>query len=346
MLTGARIRVKGVQTGNTLALGSDTTTSVQTVIPAPLINTLGEQRTLLILVNFSDAPTQPYTPDAARSMMFDTTSRFYLENSFQQAWLGGDVAGWFTIAATSTVCDTGAIATQAEAAASAAGFDVAAYQHLVYAFPQNDTCGFWGRSSVGGNPSVAWINGRFELAVTAHEFGHGLGLWHSHSMDCGGTPLGTNCTLYEYGDTVDMMGASNFAHFNAFQKERLGWLNAGASPPIVTAQTSGTYTLEAYELAGSGPKALKVLKSIDPTTGKRIWYYVQSRQAIGFDADLGSDNSNVLPSNILNGLLILFGTESYGNSSYLLDMTPGSGTSPTTCSSPSRRPSGKAFDAK
>src|SRR5262249_51103385 len=156
------------------------------------------------------------------SVMFGTTSQFFQENSFQQAWLGGDVAGWFTITAMSTVCDNGAIATQAEAAASAAGFNVAAYQHLVYAFPKNDACGFWGRSSVGGSPSVTWINGDFELAVTAHEFGHGLGLWHSHSMDCGGTTLGTNCTLYEYGDTVDMMGSSNFAHFNAFQKERLG----------------------------------------------------------------------------------------------------------------------------
>jgi hypothetical protein len=200
---------------------------------------------------------------------------------------------------------------------------VAAYQHLVYAFPQN-ACGFWGRSSVGGNPSVAWINGEFKLAVTAHEFGHGLGLYHSHSMDCGGTTLGTNCTLYEYGDTVDMMGVSDFAHFNAFQKELLGWLNAGASPPILTVQASGTYTLEAYELAGSDPKALKILKSTDPSTGKRTWYYVQSRQAIGFDAGLAAANSNVLSSNILNGLLIHFGTESYGHS-YLLDMNPGSG---------------------
>jgi hypothetical protein len=326
LLTGARIRVNGTKAGNTLALGADPT-SVQTVTPAPLPNALGEQRTLLILVNFADAPAQPYTPDAARSMMFDTTSRFYLENSFQQTWLSGEVAGWFTIAATSTVCDTAAIATQAEAAASAAGIDVAAYPHLVYAFPQNNACYFWGRSSVGGNPSRAWINGDFELGVTAHEFGHGLGLWHSHSMDCDGGALGTSCMAYEYGDTVDMMGASSFAHFNAFQKERLGWLNAGASPPIVSVQANGTYTLEAYELAGSGPKALKIPKSVDPATGKRTWYYVQSRQAIGFDAGLAADNTNVLTTNILNGLLILFGTESNGNSSYLLDMTPASGSS-------------------
>jgi len=321
LLTGAKIRVKGVRAGNTLAVGADAT-DVQTVAPAPTPSTLGEQRTLLILVNFSDAPIQPYTPELARSVMFDTTSRFFIENSFQQTWLTGDVVGWFTIATTSTVCDTFAITTQAEAAASAAGINVAAYQRRVYAFPQNGTCLFWGKSTVGGNPSRAWINGDFELGVTAHEFGHGLGLWHSHAMDCDTAAVGTSCTTYDYGDNVDIMGGSSrYAHYNAFQKERLGWLNAGASPPIITVQTSGTYTLETYELAGSGPKALKILKSVDPSTSERTWYYVESRQAIGFDAGLATDGF-LLPSNTLNGLLIRSGNYSQG--SFLLDMTPAS----------------------
>lgn len=318
LLTGAEIRVKGLEVGDTLALGGGGTTVQQ---PAPAPNALGEQRTLVILVNFSDAPAEPYTRDDARTVMFGTTSQFYLENSFQQTWLAGDVVGWFTIAATSTTCDTAGIAAQAQSAASGAGVNLAAYAHHVYAFPQNYACYFWGRSTVGGNPSQAWINGDFELGVTAHEFGHGLGLWHSHSTDCGVTTLGSTCTVYEYGDTLDMMGASSFAHFNAFQKERLGWLNYGVSPPIRTVQTSGTYTLETYELPGSGPKALKILKSTDPSTGKRTWYYVQSRQAAGFDAGL-VDNPNVL-----NGVLIHSGTEANGNSSQLFDMTPESGTS-------------------
>jgi hypothetical protein len=320
LLSGATIRVRGARVGTALALGGGGST-VHQVAPAPQPSTLGEQRTLVILVNFSDSPTQPYTPADARAVVFTTTSNFYLENSFQQTWLAGDVVGWFTIAATSTACDTDAIATQARSAAVATGVNLAAYAHHVYAFPQNYNCYFWGRSTVGGNPSYAWINGDFELGVTAHEFGHGLGLWHSHSMDCGTATLGSSCTPYEYGDTLDMMGASSFAHFNPFQKERLGWLNAGISPPITTVQTGGTYALESYELAGSGPKALKILKSTDPSTGNRTWYYVQSRQAIGFDAGLAGN------ANVLSGVLIHFGTESSGNSSYLIDLTPESGSS-------------------
>ena len=319
LLTGARVRAHGFRLDGTLALGSGSK-NVQTVTPAPSGSKLGAQRTLVILVNFPDSPAQPYTPEYAQGVVFGTTSNFFLENSFQQTWLSGDVVGWFTIASSSSVCDTVGIAAEAQSAASAAGVDLAAYTHYIYAFPQNDACYFWGRSTVGGNPSQIWINGDFELGVTAHELGHALGLWHSHSLDCGATSLGSSCTVYEYGDTLDMMGASSFGHLNPFQKERLGWLNAGVSPPITTVESSGTYMLESYELAGAGPKALKILKSTDPITGKRTWYYVQSRQAIGFDEGLAGN------TNVLNGVLIHYGTESFGNSSYLLDMTPASGS--------------------
>ena len=320
LLTGARIRAQGVRLDGTLALGSGGK-NVQTVTAASTPSTLGAQKTLVILVNFSDQPLQPYTADYAESVVFGTTSDFFLENSFQQAWLTGDVIGWYTIEAVSTTCDTNTIATQARSAATAAGFDPTAYARHVFAFPQNSVCGFWGRSTVGGNPSQAWINGELALGVTAHELGHGFGLWHSHSLDCGpDAVIGATCATNEYGDIVDMMGASHSAHYNAFQKERLGWLNSGGSPPIATALTDGTYVLETYELAGSGPKALKILKSTDPSTGKRTWYYVESRQAIGFDTFLGSLSSAT--SNILDGVLIHTGVEGDGNSSRLLDLTP------------------------
>lgn len=304
--------------------GSTTTTSTSTTTGS-LPNTLGAQKTLVILVNFSDNSTQPYTPATAQSVVFGTASNFFLENSYQQTWLTGDVVGWFTIYLSATVCDTNTIASQAKAAASTV-VNLSSYAHLVYAFPQNNNCGWAGLSSVGGSPSQAWINGSLGVHVVAHELGHGFGLWHSHSLNCGTTTLGTNCTTVEYGDVVDTMGGPlgflSAAHFNAFQKERLGWLNAGASPEITTVQTDGTYMLEPYETGGSGPKALKILKSTDPTTGKRTWYYVESRQAIGFDAFLATNSSIASNTNVPNGVLLHMGTESNGNSIKMLDLRP------------------------
>ena len=63
---------------------------------------------------------------------------------------------------------------------------------------------------------------------------------------------------------------------------------------------------------------MKILKSIDPSTGQKTYYYLESRQAIGFDGFLVTDPSQ----NVLNGVLVHTGTEGNGNSSYLLDMTP------------------------
>ena len=318
--TGTRIRVHGIRIDNTIALGGGK--SVKQVAAAPVPSTIGDQRTLVILVNFQDNAAQPYTLVDAQAVVFGVTSNFFLENSYQQTWLSGDVVGWFTIAASTSACDTGTIAAQAQAAAGAAGVNVSAYAHLVYAFPQN-ACGWWGMSTVGGMPSQSWIDGDLQLAVTGHELGHALGLWHSHAIDCGTQTIGGACDTVEYGDVFDKMGGSTYpGHFNSFQKERLGWLNAGVSPSITTVQASGTYALEAYEMPGSGAKALKILKSTDPATGYRTWYYVEARKPVGFDDFLAS-----VVNTASNGVLIRTGSESDGNSSNLLDMAPTTDTS-------------------
>jgi hypothetical protein len=107
-----------------------------------------------------------------------------------------------------------------------------------------------------------------------------------------------------------------------FSKERLGWLNNGASPSISTVQTAGTYILNTYELAGPGPNALKILKSTDPATGARTWYYVEARQAIGFDAFLTDGSCGpCYTQNETDGVLAHIGTDGDGDSSELLDMT-------------------------
>ncbi len=57
-------------------------------------------------------------------------------------------------------------------------------------------------------------------------------------------------------------------------------------------------------------------QATDPTTGKRTWYYVEYRQAIGFDGFLSSYG------NVTNGVVIHQGSESSASSIYLLDLTP------------------------
>ena len=304
--TGTRVRIHGTRLGQLLAVGGGGSTQV---LAAAGSSTFGAQKTLVILVNFTDNPTQPYTVADAKSVVFTTTSNFHLENSYGQTWLTGDVAGWYTIPLSGTGCDYSSISAYAEQAASAAGVSVSSYPRRVYAFPSNG-CGWWGLGSVGGNPSRAWINGSLQLRVLSHEMGHNLGLYHSHSLDCGDVVLGGNCTLSDYGDTFDTMGASP-NHYNAFQKERLGWLNAGSSPGITTVTNTGTYTIDPMETLG-GVKALKILQDGPSNT----YYYVEFRQPIGFDAAVAAY------PNVVNGVLLHTGSPWNGDSSLLLDMTP------------------------
>ena len=119
---------------------------------------------------------------------------------------------------------------------------------------------------------------------------------------------------------------STSADYNAYQKERLGWLNYGSSPAIQTVQSSGSYTIAPYELAGSAPTALKILKSTDPTTGAKTWYYLEARQALGFDSFLSDDIYGAQHQNETTGVLFHIGTDNNGNSSDLLDITPATPT--------------------
>lgn len=274
--------------------------------------TTGEQKTAVILVNFQDNSSQPISAADANSLVFSTVNNFYKENSYQQAWFTGTVYGWYTIAASQTSCDTNVIASQADQAATAAGANLSAYKSIVYVFPRTSAC-WWDGYSYGISPSRSWINGKFDLATVGHELGHGLGLSHAHGNDCDTTALASNCLYQPYGDMPNIMGTLA-GHFDAFQKESLGWLNAAGTPPITTVSTTGSYSIDALETAGTNPKALKILKSTDPVSGQRTWYYVEYRQLQGYDSVLAN-----YPG--LLGVEIRMATEGNPDSSFLLDMT-------------------------
>jgi hypothetical protein len=310
--SGDRVRVRALRVEQALAVGD---VSQVEVLAAALGNTFGAQKTAVILVAFSNQPgVSSTTPSQAQAVVFGagaSVTNFFYEASYQQTSLTGNVFGPYTISISSTGCDYYGIAMAAEQAATAAGVSLSSYTRRVYAFPSNG-CGWWGLGTVGGYPSMAWINGSFQNGVVAHEMGHNLGLYHSHALECGAATIAASCSSVDYGDILDVMGSAvPPKHFNAAQKERLGWLGYGASPPITTVQSSGVYTIDPYESMGAAPKALKVLSSAGD------WYYVEYRQPIGFDASTVTGNLNVR-----NGVVVHMMDGTNANGIYLLDMTP------------------------
>jgi len=187
---------------------------------APPPNTFGSQKTLLILVNFTDDRSQPYTVAQAKTG-YAAVDNWFREVSYNQTSLVIDVVGWYTMSVTNDSCDYTKIQTDARKAATTAGVNLSAYMRHVYAFPFNSTCQFAGLATVGGNPSSVWINGNTSTGILAHEFGHTLGLYHSHALNCHPSVVTPPCSIVEYADTTDTMGGGT-GHYNAFQKQQIG----------------------------------------------------------------------------------------------------------------------------
>ena len=294
-------RATELRTGDWIRVQGD---MLEVLAFAPPPNTFGSQKTLVILVNFTDDRSQPYTVAQARTG-YAAVDNWFREVSYNQTSLVVDVVGWYTMSVTNDSCDYTKIQTDARKAATTAGVNLSAYVRHVYAFPFNSTCQFAGLATVGGNPSSVWINGNTSTGILAHEFGHTLGLYHSHALNCHPSVVTPPCSIVEYGDTTDTMGGGT-GHYNAFQKQQIGWLDFNVSPPITPVQTSGTYTIDAYEFPGTIPKALQIPRG---ATGES--FYVELRRNQGWDANL-----------FRSGIFVHMASQDQPDSSKLLDMTP------------------------
>ncbi|WP_136487641.1 NEW3 domain-containing protein [Vibrio sp. H11] len=279
-------------------------------------NTFGEQRTLVMLINFQDNIQEPWTAQETQDLVFGPVSDYYKENSDGRTWLTGDVVGYYTLPIAST-CDSWDIYVNAKQMAEDSGVDVSRYQRLVYIFPKNSSCGWTGMGTLGGTQTRAYINGSFTMNTIGHELGHNFGLYHAEYLDCKNEIIGEGCLAITYGDTLDIMGAYGVeGHFNAFNKEQLGWLSTD-SGDIVEADTEASYIIEPLETTLSdSAKGIKIPRGVDPETGQQQWYYVEYRQAIGFDSFLSTKPG------VTNGVVIHRSPESSTRGSQLLDMTP------------------------
>ncbi len=286
-----------------------------------LSGTLGERRVAVFLVNFQDQPAdKPWTSAQVAANVFGNVDNFVRENSYNQTWLSGDVYGWFTVPVDGygTSCPSNYDDLALDMAA-ASGVDLNAFDHFIFMLPPGGKCST-NAGTIGGSPSRTWISSALDTRVVAHEFGHNLGLYHAHALDCVGDTETTSCSSLIYGDFLDIMG-SQMGHMNAFNKSRLGWLDYGVSPAITTVISSGTYQISPIESDTNEVKALRIPRGTD-ATGAQRWYYLEYRQPIGWDTTQFETGMYKYPENIANGVIIRSAIEGNGNSSYLLDMTP------------------------
>jgi hypothetical protein len=280
--SGSTVTVQGTAHGSEMVVAAAGGTSLTTVAPATAPTVSGEQKTLVLVANFSNA-TVSCSAANVRDTLFTDPSTYsiddlYQESSYGQLWFTGDVYGPYNINySTTSPCDYYAWASAAEAVATANGVNLGQYTRRVYVLPSQNSCGYTGLDTIGGSPSRAWVF-RCDLHdVFGHELGHNLTTQHAS------TPSS------EYGDTSDIMGYAGIGlrHMNAPHKEELGWLSAWQ---MLTVTQNGTYKIAPLELHPTetvAPQALKVAKR-----DTNEYYYFSYRLPLGFDANLAPTYTN------------------------------------------------------
>jgi hypothetical protein len=278
---------------------------------------LGDRSVAVIAFNFASDPRTPWSKEQIEGDIFtdpDSTAAFYREQSYGDIRLDGDVFGWYTLDEDPSACTFADVDAWADAARAAAGLSFASYDHFVYVFPSQASCGWAGLGMLPGKES--WLNEDTSVRVAAHELGHNMHLHHASSLTCTSdgaqVTKSSTCSASEYGDPFDVMGM--FArHSGAWHLNKLGVLG---SSNVQVANTSGTYTISSALSRRTGPVLLRV-----PTSSSSAYYY---------DVEIREDGSIfdnwISTSPVVNGVTLHWNPSSSRiEQTMLLDATPGVG---------------------
>ncbi len=322
---GARVRVTGVRRGTVIGVRSIRRLPARATARMAATPT-GVKRTAVILLNFSDDRSQPFTAEQVRAAMFTgarSVNAFYSAESHGRLSLtgrlraDGDVFGYFPIAAPKgPACDYFGWSQKADAMAAAAGVDLSGYDHRVYVHPRTSACGYVGIATVGSNWSS--FNGDIGLWVAGHEIGHNYGFDHAGKATCRDAAgqlvaVSRSCTVSEYQDPYDIMGNRFQRHSNGIHQLQAGWIPA-ANLRTVTA--SGTYAIAPFTEQRTGAQILQIPRA------DGSFYYLETRRPLGLFDDFA------LTEPVVNGVTIRYakGTAAPGITA-LIDTNPATAAS-------------------
>jgi hypothetical protein len=255
MQPGQRVRLHGAFRGDTFAATGGVAS--QAVSAQSLRPFSGTKRLAVIMLNFTSDQSRPYTDDLVRDLVFDaadSTAAFYHAASDGGLTLEGDVFDWVTINRNAATCN---VTDWATAALAKAGVDEYDYDNVMFTFPSQDSCAWWGLGFLPGRWS--WVNGTPLLQVAAHELGHNYGAHHANALHCTGVgdvgvALSSTCESWEYGDPFSVMGYSATHLHHNWHRAQMNYMD---SSQTITAP--GTFPLAPSEQSNAtAPRLLRV----------------------------------------------------------------------------------------
>jgi len=183
-------------------------------------------------------------------------------------------------------------------------YDLTQYDFLYYVTTDQPSADYCGLGFVGG-VGFHLANSCFSASVSAHEFGHNLGLNHAHFWDTALQSIVGSGQNVEYGDSTDPMGGGGDPNqFGSRYKNYLSWIT-NSDIATIPATGSNFYRLYCFDLdySVSGLRGLRFAN----TTPTSDYYWLQFRQ-----------RRTSAPA-LMNGAQLLW-TDNGGGSSYLLDV--------------------------